>query len=125
MGSVLAQRGKNHKARVAFERACEIQRKLVGDYPDLSRYRVGLGWICYSAAVDYATFTKLEAGDATRSRELAGEAVAIEPQEAGYWKGLALAEYRAGDLEAALKAETRALRSAGVATMSTTGYSWP
>ena len=43
------------------------------------------------------------------ARELARESVAIEPEEAGFWKGLALAEYRAGDLDAALKAETKAL----------------
>ncbi|WZP00901.1 tetratricopeptide repeat protein [Isosphaeraceae bacterium EP7] len=108
-GSMEAQRGRNGGARAAFERAYEIQKSLVTGYPDLTRYRVSLGWICYSAAVDFATLNGREARDGTRARELALEAVAIEPQEAGYWKGLALAEYSAGDLDAALKAATKSL----------------
>src|SRR5206468_2067034 len=97
------------EAREAYERAYDIQRKLSAEYPDRSVYRHNLAATCYAEAVNYATFTGPEERDAARALELARKAVEIEPKEAGFWKGLALAEYRVGDFDAALKAETKAL----------------
>ena len=51
----------------------------------------------------------MEPREAARAVELARRSVEIEPGEAGFWKGLALAEYRAGNFEAALNAETKVL----------------
>src|SRR5262249_46753409 len=100
LGVNLARRDRNREAREAFERSYEIRRKLVADTPDLSVLRQSLAATCYAAAVNYATLTGWEGRDAARSRELARESVAIEPQGAGFWKGLALAEYRVGDIDA-------------------------
>jgi serine/threonine protein kinase/tetratricopeptide (TPR) repeat protein len=109
LGKILANVGRSQEARQAFERACEAQRRLFKDHPDVSVYRQNLAATCYDAAVNYATLTGRDGRDTALARELAREAVEVKPQEAGFWKGLALAEYRAGDLDAALKAETMAL----------------
>ena len=109
LGVLHAHHGRDHEARDAFERAHEIQLRLTKDFPDISGYRHNLAAHCYSATVNLATLSGHDERDAQRARELAREAVAIEPEEAGFWKALALAEYRAGDLESALKAETKAL----------------
>ncbi len=114
LGAILVQRGLNREARGVYERAYKIDKQLVAEHPDLVGCREAFVATCYQAAVNYATMTGREAGDVARARELARESVAflaLPPQGEGpgMWKGLALAEYRAGDLEAALKAETRAL----------------
>jgi tetratricopeptide (TPR) repeat protein len=109
LGVILVERGRNREAREAFEQAYKVNKQLAADHPDLEAYRQHLAATCYRAAVNYDTMKGREARDVSRARELARESVAVWPQEAGFWKGLALAEYRAGDLDAALKAETRAL----------------
>ncbi|WP_165067745.1 serine/threonine-protein kinase [Paludisphaera rhizosphaerae] len=110
LGRLLAQHGRNAEAREAFDQSCENMRNLVKDHPESAFYRRCLASNCYTAAVDYATFQGGEPGDAVRARDLAREAIQVDSRAAGFWMGLALAEYRCGDLDAALTAETRSLQ---------------
>ncbi len=109
LGQVLIIRGRDHEAREMFERSYDILKKFGIAYPSLNDQRHSLASLCYLAAVNYATFANPDDRDAVRACELARESVELEPGEPGFWKGLALAEYRAGNLDAALEAETRAL----------------
>src|SRR5262249_11832294 len=90
-------------------KAYEIRKKLVVDHPDLWSYRHNRAALCNQAAFCLLTMDGADGSDHARGRELARESLAIEPENAGYWTGLALAEYRAGDLDAALRAEAKAL----------------
>jgi serine/threonine protein kinase len=121
LGYVHAQHGRNREARNAFERAYDVQRKLSADYPDRSHYRHDLAQLCYDEAVNYATFIRMEKRDAARALELASKAVEIGAKAPPFWKGLALAHYKTGDFDAALRAETKALelRKGG-----SYGYDW-
>ena len=127
LGLILAQRGRNREAREAFERAYEIRAQARRRPPRPCRdYRHNLAAHLLRRGRQLRHAHRTGGPRRRPRRALARESVEIEPQEPGFWKGLALAEYRAGDLDAALKAETKALelRKSRTATPMT-GCSWP
>ena len=121
LGLLQARRGRDREAREAFERAYAILDKLVADHPDRSDYRRQLA----ISATKWPSMTPrsraLKDRDPARARRWPGESVELEPKRAGPWKGLALAEYRAGDFDAALEARTKSLELRRVPATTTTG----
>jgi tetratricopeptide (TPR) repeat protein len=109
LGRILARRGQHREAREVYQRANEIQTKLVIDYPDLPHHRRNHEIHLDNWVNELIQFPGPDQGDSARLVELARKAVEINAKSAGSWRLLALAEYRAGDLDAALKAETQGI----------------
>jgi tetratricopeptide (TPR) repeat protein len=112
LGQILAQRGQHREAREAYERAYNIGSKLVADYPDQPGHRHSLGILLNNWVNELAQLSGPDQGDPARAVEVTRKGVELAPKSARAWSALALAEYRAGHFDAALKAMTKYLELA-------------
>jgi tetratricopeptide (TPR) repeat protein len=87
-----------------LRRALDIAEKLHAEQGGLPEHKKLLAEICFELSEHHAVATDPRYRDARLSIELARRAVELRPKEPGFWKNLALAEYRNGEWDAALKA---------------------
>jgi serine/threonine protein kinase/tetratricopeptide (TPR) repeat protein len=109
LARILAQRDRHREAREAYERTYGILSKLVADYPDRPHHQRNLGILLNDWVNELAQLSGPDQGDPTHVVEIARKAVENTPKLAGSWSLLAVAEYRAGNFDAALRAETKRL----------------
>jgi serine/threonine protein kinase/TPR repeat protein len=81
------------EARILFRQAIEKNQSNLGELPVVN----GLAW-------QLATDANEHLRDPQSAVELAQKAVALAPQDGAIWKTLGVAQYRAGNLQAAIKA---------------------
>jgi tetratricopeptide (TPR) repeat protein len=95
---VFREHGKFAEAQELSEQTLEIRRRVLGpEHPDTLKSMNNLAWLL-------ATCPVRQLQDIGRAVELAKKAAALEPKTGTYWNTLGVAQYRAGDWEAAIEA---------------------
>ena len=102
------------EVRGAFERALSAAEALVAAHPDRHDYREQtLAPTCAAIAEYYACGAAPEHRDPARAAAAARRAIEVAPKGAAHWTVLGLAEYRAGNWDAAIKAAGKGLELRG------------
>ena len=108
--------GREREAADSHDKALALARKLVDDHPDRRDLKSSLARTAWSAAELFANARDPGVRDRERAVALARTSVKILPgeeAEAAFYKTLAMAEYRVGRWDAALKAEEMCLKVRG------------
>jgi serine/threonine protein kinase len=101
------------EADEAADRALEIARSLVADYPAVEAYRRDLASICDHIQDRYGKAPISDVASHVRAAEAARCAAELEPGHADNWKKLALCAYRAGRWAEAIEAAHRCMKVRG------------
>jgi tetratricopeptide (TPR) repeat protein len=101
---LLATVGRLEEAEHAHRLAIDHLEKLAAEFRNTPQERRDLALSYNDAAWGLATCPDPQFHDADRAVELAEKAVGLEPQQAYVWNTLGVAQYRAGDGDAAIQA---------------------
>ncbi len=104
----LTQAGQFAAADEAYTRALGIREKFQAGSPKNPVYRAELASTCNHLAMLLAWSQGPPYAGAGRAAELARRAVQLEPQSAGRWRTLAVAQFRVGNWQESLTAFQRA-----------------